>query len=381
MIRRRLKRSLAGLLARGLRRPPLDPAGLRALRPARVLIVRQHNQMGDMVCATPAFRALRRTWPEAELGLVCAPVNWEVVRGNPDLGRIFLFDRHDWSRPGRLWSFARHLRGWRPDLAVVLNSVSFSVTSALIALGSGARWVVGGDSRPFGSTISDAYSLRLPSRPEVDRPAVEHSLLPLAAVGIEPVDRSTVVVPSARERELAGRLRGAGPAPWVLHPGAGKRDNLWPAAGFAAVAARAAAAGRRVLVLQGPADGAVLSAFAAALPAGAAAGSGAGIEILPVLPVGACAALLETADRFLCNDTGLMHVAGAVGTPTLALFGPTDPALWKPPAAAVVALRAEGGDLGRLAADAVWKAWDRLPGRRPAGGGRGAAGRPAPPCG
>ena len=50
------------------------------------------------------------------------------------------------------------------------------------------------------------------------------------------------------------------------------------------------------------------------------------------------AALLLRAERFLCNDTGIMHVAGAVGVPTVALFGPTDPALWKPPSDAVVAV-------------------------------------------
>jgi ADP-heptose:LPS heptosyltransferase len=68
-----------------------------------------------------------------------------------------------------------------------------------------------------------------------------------------------------------------------------------------------------------------------------------------------------------------MHVAGAVGTPTVALFGPTDPALWKPPASCVVALRAatrledargpEFGWLETLSAAEVWEAWQDLPGR------------------
>ncbi len=58
---RRAGRKLMLPLVRRLRREPLTPAGLLALRPRRVLVVRQHNQLGDMVCATPALRAIART--------------------------------------------------------------------------------------------------------------------------------------------------------------------------------------------------------------------------------------------------------------------------------------------------------------------------------
>jgi ADP-heptose:LPS heptosyltransferase len=383
-LRRNLKGLLASRAARLARRPLLTPAALHALRPCRLLIVRQHNQMGDMICATPTFRALRATYPDAEIGLVCAPVNFEVVRHNPDLDRVFVFAQSAWRRPARLIHFLHAVRAFRPELTVVLNSVSFSVTSAWIAAVSGARYIVGGDSRPFGWDISQhVYSLELPSRPALDRHAVLHSLAPLAAVGITTTDLATVVVPSSGERAAAASLLSgiAGSSSLcVLHPGAGKRDNLWPAERFAAIAGRAVAAGWRVLVLHGPADGVALARFRAALgredpggggrhggDAAAPAGSSpaaAGVTVAPRLPVGVCAAILARADRFLCNDTGLMHVAGAVGTPTLALFGPTDPELWKPLAAQVRALRGEGGSLDRLDAETVWRALSALPTRQ-----------------
>jgi len=363
-LRKGLKRWLVEGIARRQHRPRLSAAQVRALPLRRILVVRQHNQMGDMVCATPAFRALRAAWPGVELGLVCAPVNWEVVRNNPDLSRVFVFDKRRLQDLGRL---QRELRAFRPDLALVLNSVSFSVTSVLIALASGAPHVVGGDSRPFGWDISrHLYACELPSQPDVDRPAVAHSLAPLAALGITTSDLRTVVVPAPAEEAAAVGLRAAAAgtgAAWLLHPGAGKRQNLWPAKSFAAMARRAAASGVPVLVLQGPADGPVLTAFAAAL-AGTPAAERERITILPRQSVGVCAALLGRADRFLCNDTGLMHVAGAVGTPTLALFGPTDPVLWKPPSAAVQALRAAGGRLEALDEAVVWEAWRRLPSRQ-----------------
>jgi ADP-heptose:LPS heptosyltransferase len=225
--------------------------------------------------------------------------------------------------------------------------------------------------------VAQAYSLRLPASPQLDRHAVAHSLAPLQAVGITTDDQATILVPSAAQRrdasDLAAQLLPACPF-WALHPGAGKRQNCWPAERFADLAQRASRRGHAVLVLHGPADAAALATFQAALPESAP--EQAPIVIAPALPLGTGAALLDLAERFLCNDTGIMHVAGALQVPTLALFGPTDPTLWKPPADAVVALRAssrqpdprgdEYGWMESLTADAVWSAWQGLPARRAA---------------
>lgn len=373
--RKGFKRRLAGLAARILSKPPLTARQILDCDPQRILVVRQHNQMGDMVCATPCFRALREAFPRARIALVCSPVNRDVVLHNPHLDEILVFDKRSCRNPLRLLEFLRGLRRFAPDLAFVLNSVSFSVTSAAFAAVSGAAAIVGGDSRPFGYDISrHAFSLEMPSLPEPDRHAVEHCLAPLQAIGISTDDLSTVVAASDRERRRAAAILdeapGSGPL-WLMHPGAGKKQNLWPAERFAAVAARAAAAGARVLVLQGPADAEVMSRFSAALRPEAGGDLPAGVRSAPPAAVGTCVALLEAADRFLCNDTGLTHVAGAVGTPTLALFGPTDPGLWLPRSAAMRHLRAEDGSLSALDVDTVWRNWRDLPGRR---------GEPGPCC-
>jgi heptosyltransferase-2 len=357
-------------LARALRRERLTPAALTALRPARIVVVRQHNQMGDMVCATPVLRAIAETWPGARVALVTSPANAGVVRHNPHLERVLVFERP----LRRLPVFVRELRRWDADLAIVLSSVSFSLTSALIGLACGARHVIGADSRPFGWEFSEhCFSLQMPAGPAVTTHAIEHGLEPLRSVGITTTDASTVVVPSPEERARAAQVArelGLRAGYWVLHPGAGKRQNVWPAERFAALARRAAAEGRQVLVLHGPADREALGVFdiGSDMP-----GMAAGIRVAPACDVGVVAALLEGADRVLCNDTGIMHVAGALRVPTLALFGPTDPALWKPPATEVVALRAarrrddprgqEFGWMESLDEDTVWSAWAALAGR------------------
>jgi ADP-heptose:LPS heptosyltransferase len=370
---RNFKRSLSSLMARLSRRPALTPGELGALNPRRILIVRQHNQMGDMVCATPAFRAIRETWPAAEVALVTAPVNVEVVRHNPHLDHVVTFDRRMWQRPRMLFGFLSWMRNYRADVAFVLGSVSFSVTSSAIALASGARYVVGPDSAPFGWDVSrHAFSLEMPSEPDQVTHAVDHNLAQLEAIGITTANRDTVVVPSPAEAHLAHRILtdlGMEPGFWAVHPGAGKKQNLWPAESFDEVIGLALEAGHQVLILHGPADADPLADLQALL------GNLPGLKTAPACPVGVGAALLQLADRFLCNDTGVMHMAGALRVPTVALFGPTDPGLWKPPAPEVVVVRsperrddARGPEFGwmeNISPGEVWEAWKRLPGRAP----------------
>ncbi len=372
---RTLKRQLSSLMARLAHRPALTPAELVALCPRRILIVRQHNQMGDMVCATPALRAIRETFPGAEILLVTAPVNEEVVLHNPHLDHVVTFDKKMWRRPTELFRFVGRLRNYRAEVAFVLSSVSFSVTSSAIALFSGTRYVVGGDSAPFGWDISrHAFSLEMPSEPVQKTHTVEHNLAPLRAIGISTDDHSTVVVPSPEETAFARRILtdlGMGPGFWAIHPGAGKKQNVWPAERFAEVASRAVAAGENILILHGPADAGPLAAVTGLLAD--EMGSG-GVQVAPACPVGVGAALLQQADRFLCNDTGVMHMAGALRVPTVTLFGPTDPALWKPPAPEVVVVRSGGrlpdrrgeefGWMENIDVDTVWEAWQGLPGRQ-----------------
>ena len=370
---RTAKRTFSSWMARLSRRPRLTPAELLALRPRRILIVRQHNQMGDMVCATPALRAIRETWPAAELVLVTAPVNMEVVRHNPHLDQVMTFDRRMWKRPGMLFGFLSRIRNYRAEVAFVLGSVSFSVTSSAIALASGARYVVGPDSAPFGWDVSrHAFSLEMPSEPVQTVHSVEHNLAPLRAIGITTDNRATVVVPSVEETASARRILtdlDLEPGFWALHPGAGKKQNIWPPARFAEVARRALDEGHEILILHGPADAAPLAGLKDLI------GGESGVKIAPACPVGVGAALLQLADRFLCNDTGVMHMAGALRVPTVALFGPTDPTLWKPPAPEVTMIRSpgqladpRGGEYGwmeNIGAEDVWEAWRSLPGRSP----------------
>jgi ADP-heptose:LPS heptosyltransferase len=139
---------------------------------------------------------------------------------------------------------------------------------------------------------------------------------------------------------IAGRV---GAAPFiVLHPGSGSARKNWPAAAWAQAVDLLRARHRLpLLVTAGPADEAALAALDRALSHGArrrapwALLDGAGLPQL--------AAVLERAAVYLGNDSGVTHLAAALGTPSVAVFGPTDPAVWRPRGPCVRVLGGVGG--------------------------------------
>ena len=136
-----------------------------------------------------------------------------------------------------------------------------------------------------------------------------------------PADPSRLGIP-APAIAVPDVVRGA----TVVHPGAASASRRWPAERFAAVARAERAAGRTVVVTGGPDETGLARRVAA----------GAGLPGAAVLAGRTCllelAAVVAAAGRVVCGDTGVAHLATALGTPSLTLFGPVSPRLWGPPA-------------------------------------------------
>jgi ADP-heptose:LPS heptosyltransferase len=133
----------------------------------------------------------------------------------------------------------------------------------------------------------------------------------------------------------------------VVHPGSGSAAKNWPPERFAALArAVESRLGLPSVMLAGPADDSVVQRLRRAMPVLP--------PILADLPVPVVAALLLRARGYLGNDSGVAHLAGQLGLPTLVLFGPTDPALWRPLGPRVQVLRA--ASLAELAVEEVLSA-------------------------
>ncbi len=361
-IERKAKRLLARLIAPFLRGRPITPEEFNRLTVSRLLVIRQHNQMGDMLLAVPALRGLRRRFPGARITLVAAPINAAVAERNPFVDEVLTYEKRRGRRnPLAPLLFAAELRRRRFDAVIVLNTVSFSITSMLLAAASGARVRVGSTSRPFGHDLSARfYHLELPLPPPEELARMHesrHNIFPLAAIGVEEDDLKSEIAPSAREIRDAERFVEAvtdSRRPFiVVHPGAGKRQNIWPPERFAAAAALLHERhGAAVIAVRGPVDGPASDAFLAAC------------SVRPALllspSVGFLASLMRKAACTLCNDTGIMHIAGAVAARCVAVFGPTDPLRWKPVNETVVAVRAENGLVESVTVEEVVAAAERL---------------------
>jgi ADP-heptose:LPS heptosyltransferase len=350
-IERSGKRGLMRILGGVLRAAPLTPEAFRALRFDRILVVRQHNQMGDMMLAIPALRAIRETYPHARIGVISSALNRGVLANSPYVDRVFTYDKR---RPASYPAMLRAIRAERFDLAIVLHTVSFSFTSLMLAVLSGARVRVGSTSRGVGDALTGSYlniTLPLPAPAALaGMNEAEHNLYPLRAVGITTDNLAPLIVPGeASERwaeSFARECWREGTVRLVVHPGAGKDENIWQPANFAAVVDEIA---RRhavsLAVVRGPADAASVRRFEESC--GVEGRVVAGRSITDV------AALLRRADLVLCNDTGVMHVACASGARVLAVFGPTDPVRWAPRCETLHIARAPGGDLRALVPAAV----------------------------
>jgi len=263
-----------------------DPAA-----PGAVVVLRALG-LGDLLAAVPALRGLRRAFP-AERVLLAAPAGLAPVAAWS--GAV---DEVVDTAPLAPLDPALH----GAALAVNLHGRGPESTRVLAATGPGRLMAF--DT----GTWRDAEHER----------ARWCRLLTAHGIPADPDDLDL----AAPDGPLPADLHGA----TVVHPGAARAAVRWPADRFAAVAAAERRAGRRVVVTGSAAEAGLARAVAdraGLAPADVLAGR----TDLPGL-----ARLVAAAGRVVSADTGIAHLAVALGTPTVTVFGPVDPALWGPPA-------------------------------------------------
>ncbi|MFZ1731318.1 MAG: glycosyltransferase family 9 protein [Bacteroidota bacterium] len=320
-----------------------------------VLVVRQHNQLGDMLCAVPLLRALRATYPAAKIALLARPLNSEILRGAPWLDEIIVYDKAKFLRnPLQVWRFGRALKKRSFDLSITPSTVSMSVTSDVLTFLSGARRRIGPGSingkknhtSYFYNVQADLDWRQDPTRHQTLRNLDIASILVPERVSIElEIGLSDEEV--QRGAESIARKQGEPGLVVGFHPGAAKLPNRWDALRFAELANRCAEIfGAFIVITAGPNDDEPLSEMILNMPNNSL--------VLHNEPIRQVAAVIRNCDVYVTNDTGMMHVSAGVGTPTLSLFGPTDPLQWAPPGDAHHFILGSAQDVNSISTEKVW---------------------------
>ncbi|OGR90137.1 MAG: hypothetical protein A2992_08960 [Elusimicrobia bacterium RIFCSPLOWO2_01_FULL_59_12] len=345
-------------------RQRLDSGDIR-----KILLIRPHQGIGDLILATPVFRALQERYPALTLHFVGSPRNAAAVQTNRRLSKTWIWDKRVMRNPARCIGLIRALRRERFDLALVVISNAPSLTSFLIARLSGAPCV--------GSCQTDAlyggtnWSRRLAhwQTPAADAGAPEHlKFFALAAPLVDaPCPAPEFHIPDSVTEwakavwQKMNLTRGPAPTAIFLGGNLNRAGRLWRPASWAALARLLkerkegpviAVSPPRALNSAGVREGDFYQEFRRAL--------GEDIPVFDEPGLPQAAAFLKSMALFICPDGGLFHVAAAAGVRTLGLFFDTDPVSWQAPYPAVSILRAPEGLPDKLSPEAVLDAIQRL---------------------
>ena len=284
----------------------------------RILLTRL-KYIGDIVLTTPLIHTLRERFPEAYIAYLGDSKGVSLLEHNPYLDEIFPFDFSKNTLVQQLQLFYR-LNRKRFDLVVDLFC---NPRSALLSYATRAPVRVGGDLHGRGKL----YTVRLQDD-GIPKSAVAFHYQSLKVIGIEPKYFAPEIFLTGDEKQESHRyLEWQGidfSKPLIaLHPGGTWPAKLWPAARFADLADMLIAkAHAQIILTKGPLDSEATGKVESAVVGG--------VLSLPVLPLRQLAAVLSQCAAYVVNDSGPMHVAAAVGTPTIGLFGPGEENIWFP---------------------------------------------------
>ncbi len=279
----------------------------------RILIVRI-DRIGDVLLSTPVIKALRDNYPHAYIAMMVSPYGKNIIDDNPYLDEVIIYDKDgkhkSWQRSLK---FARNLKKERFDLALVLHPTN---RVHLVTFFAGIRRRIGYD-RKLGFLLTDRikHTKQLGQKHEL-----EYALDLVRYLGIEPKDK-TLFMPikpeSERWAEELFKQEGIKKTDRLLaiHPAASCPSKIWPNERFADVAVRLIERyGFKVLVIAGPKDLALAESVIKHMHKPA-------INLAGKTSVSQLASVLKRCNLFISNDSGPVHIAAALGTPVISIFG------------------------------------------------------------
>jgi lipopolysaccharide heptosyltransferase I len=320
------------------------------------------SSIGDVVHALPVAAALHAALPQARLTWIVERREAAVLRGNPALSEVVPVDTRGWRRArtplaiaettGALVALGRHLRGVRFDVAIDLQGLT---KSGVITAATGAPLRIGFAAAHCREGLNVLFTNQRVAPPPAARHVVDRYLALVAPLGARAhAVEFALPTDAAAETRLDEFLMGAGLKPRdrlvVLNPGAGRPDKRWPIERFRALARRLAdEAGASVLVIWGPNELADARAIVGTATPG-------GVVLAPPTDLDELLAVLRRASVIVAADTGPLHLAAALGTRCVGLYGPTAAERNGPYGRGHRALQSPDGTMASLDVERVFRA-------------------------
>jgi ADP-heptose:LPS heptosyltransferase len=303
-------------------------ARVRPASPQRIVCLRL-ERIGDLLMTLPAIVDLKDAFPGASIDLVVGRWNRDVAAAIPGINRIETLDASWLSRDGGgrgMMTLVREASRWRSrryDLAINFEP---DIRGNMVMAAIGAAWTAGFVSGGGGTLLDSALDYDTTIHTSDNACALVRAV----AAGVPSQERTSPAVPltiPAANRDEAVRLlaRFNGARPIGIHVSAGRAIKQWPETRFREVAEHLVRDRHAAIVLTGAiSDRAQVDIARAGLPPARVLDLTDGVDLLTA------AAVLERLDLLVTGDTGPMHLAHAIGTPVVAVFGPSDPVRYAP---------------------------------------------------
>ncbi|MBI2428968.1 MAG: glycosyltransferase family 9 protein [Ignavibacteriales bacterium] len=316
----------------------ISPNQIPLQRLKRILIVKQHDQLGDLLVTTPAVRALRKKFPESYIAIVVREYTAPMIWDNPNVDSVIVFyeklKQWNWQKFKSFWDQLRSDGGF--DCAIMLNSVSRSLSSDMITVASKAKIIIGPNHIALDPDIPESIYNVLTPRARKEQHESEHYLDIVRSLGVQPDGLDYDLQLTDDEEAGADKVLyelGIQSATLLIgvHFGALNKEKRYPLEKF---------------LIPGPNETHHHQQLLSFIKS-------AEVRSVPVQQMRISCAVIKKLQLLLCNDTGTMHIASALRVPTISFHSISDPAQWKPPHERHISLRADDKKITSITVEMV----------------------------
>lgn len=335
-----------------------------ALSVKNILVVRQHNQLGDMLCSTPLFAALKSKFRNASITLVASPFNCRMFEGGSEyVDNLIKFDK---SKPASFFNLIRTVRKRKYEIGIVPSTVSASSTSHYINFLSGARIRIGaasinGRKNKSAGLLTDSVDFNWSGK-EIHQTERNLDYGRLLGADYTEAERKKVRIKlnTGEIKFSKDFFRENFPDKdrkvFAFHAGAGKAKNRWSPDRFIKLIEMLRSKFECYIMLtSGYMDREVTDYLLPKLEKK---------KIKPVIiekpHLKYIATVLAEADLYVTNDTGLMHVAAFVNAKVIGLFGPTKAYEWGPQNEFGRSIQSPSEDIDKITVEKVFEESEKL---------------------